>query len=416
MTIRAFVVILCALPAEVISTNNETVIEDPLAQDPNLEIVHLYKNQWPVGIAVSNTGRKFSCFPSGLDGDNTYTGNNGVFQVGELTSFDEETAWPDVETNSPPGGCLNFSGPFPVSVGDPDHFLSVQTVVCDKDDKLYVLDTGRCMYQNVVTDSTPGGPKIVIYDLNDNDALVQTITFDPRVLSAIGYPLDICIDEGRQIAYVSDGSPSGPNALLIIFLLTGEQYRRLDYDPSVTAVNGFLGWVWGSPVYQQRYSGSGIPIDAIFPTFGVDGVTVSSDKSTLYWSPFASRFLYCIDTETLLNLNASEADVSSAVRNKGEVGFAGGIASATDETVFAGQAENDGVTMYKRDTGFATLLVHDPRINFVDRFALLNDTIYFVVNQLMYTPLTYPGTDRRVKPYVLFAYPLDNGTNIGVGN
>lgn len=32
--------------------------------------------------------------------------------------------------------------------------------------------------------------------------------------------------------------------------------------------------------------------------------------------------------------------------------------------------------------------------------------LYFTVNQLVFGSLTYPGTDRRVKPFGLFRAPL----------
>lgn len=41
--------------------------------------------------------------------------------------------------------------------------------------------------------------------------------------------------------------------------------------------------------------------------------------------------------------------------------------------------------------------------------AVAGNSIYFTVNQLQNTPGTYPGTDRRQLPYVLFMTQLPNG-------
>lgn len=38
-------------------------ISDPGALGGPLEVVHLYNDQWPTGITVSRTGRKFSNYP-----------------------------------------------------------------------------------------------------------------------------------------------------------------------------------------------------------------------------------------------------------------------------------------------------------------------------------------------------------------
>ena len=48
------------------------------------------------------------------------------------------------------------------------------------------------------------------------------------------------------------------------------------------------------------------------------------------------------------------------------------------------------------------------------KFAVGEDGyLYFTVNQLVFSALTYPGTDRRVKPWALMRVPLpNNGTKV----
>lgn len=38
-----------------------------------------------------------------------YNGSNKVFTVGELTSLTNETAYPTLEMNHPPGGAINYT-------------------------------------------------------------------------------------------------------------------------------------------------------------------------------------------------------------------------------------------------------------------------------------------------------------------
>lgn len=70
---------------------------------PSLELVHQYYDQFPTGIAVSSTGRMFSCYPLGLDANNT------LYQVAELTDSTTEVPYPSAEFNYPPGGAVNYS-------------------------------------------------------------------------------------------------------------------------------------------------------------------------------------------------------------------------------------------------------------------------------------------------------------------
>ena len=53
-------------------------------------------------------------------------------------------------------------------------------------------------------------------------------------------------------------------------------------------------------------------------------------------------------------------------------------------------------------------------LTFAFKFAIGEDRyLYFTVNQLVFGALSYPGTDRRVKPWALMRVPLpDNGTKV----
>lgn len=59
--------------------------------------------------------------------------------------------------------------------------------------------------------------------------------------------------------------------------------------------------------------------------------------------------------------------------------------------------------------GSDNLFVRDPRINWVDTMSTsTSGYLYFTVNQLVFSPLTWPGTDRRKRPFALFRVPLLN--------
>lgn len=82
---------------------------DPGVYGPALELVHLYYDEFPTGIAVSSTGRKFSNYPGGLDGNDTYRGIGNKYTIAEIFSNNTERAYPSVEINHPPGGAINYT-------------------------------------------------------------------------------------------------------------------------------------------------------------------------------------------------------------------------------------------------------------------------------------------------------------------
>jgi len=79
----------------------ELLLRDPGVYGPALEVVHLYWDQFPTGIAVSKEGRRFSNYPGALDPNNTYRGTEPRYTIAELFPNNTERAFPSAEMNSP---------------------------------------------------------------------------------------------------------------------------------------------------------------------------------------------------------------------------------------------------------------------------------------------------------------------------
>lgn len=378
--------------------------------------------QWPTGITVSKNGRKFSCFPSGLDPTNTYNGLVPTFQVAELTGTSSETAYPNATYNMSPGGAVDPLNPT-LTKGDPNHLLGVQSVVIDETNILWILDTGRVISltdpARPMLKSQPGGPKLVAVDLATNQ-VIQTITFPSNVVYPESYLNDVRFDRrsnlsgisgGRGVAYITDSSVEGRNGLVIVDIGTGKSWRHLDNSPTVHAINGTVPFVYGAPMYQLV--GVMKPTDI---TFGADGIALSPDGATLYYSVIGGRFLYSVPT-ALLRAQGGNSDAAAvaAIQNLGEKGISDGLETDTTGIVYAGNAEQNAISMYDKSTGYATVFVRDPRINWVDTQAVgFDGYLYFTVNQLNDLFAIYPGTglplvDRRTRPFVCFRVKLPNG-------
>jgi hypothetical protein len=120
-----------------------------------LELIHAFSGPMPAGVSVSHGGRMFVNFPRwDRDEDVTTT-------VVELHNGDE-VSFPTAAWNQP------------ASKDDPTAFVSVQSIVVDPADRLWVLDTGRPEFER----ARAGGPKLVGIDLT-TDTVFRTITFRP---------------------------------------------------------------------------------------------------------------------------------------------------------------------------------------------------------------------------------------------
>ncbi|KAI4242143.1 MAG: hypothetical protein L6R40_004186 [Gallowayella cf. fulva] len=396
-------------------TASQQIASDPGRGGASLELVHLYNDLFPVGIAVSSTGRKFSTYARSLDP------NNIAYTVAELVSNNTERAYPSAEINTPPGGAINYTTTPPSGANYPNYFIGAQGVVIDSKDRLWILDTGRAATpEGINVPSTPGGPKLVGINLT-NDTIFQTILFPPDVAFSDSYINDIRFDlrpsvtaSGKGIAYITDSSQEGRNGIIIVDLGTGESWRHLDNTPEVRAQRGFLPFIWGEVVYSLPRPGQPITFAG---NFGADGIALSADGETLFWSAVGSRTLYSIPTERLRDRSlTSEIMAEASVVSRGEKGISDGLETDSNGLIYTGNFEDNAINVFNPANGTVQIFSRDPRLGWTDTFAVATDGyVYFTENQLWRTKSYYPGTDRRVKPYVLFrAKCPGNGTKVNL--
>ena len=360
---------------------------------------------------MSSSGRKFSSYARSLDP------NNIAYTVAELKGNNSETPYPSVEINSPPGGAINYTVSPAVGANYENYFIGVQSVVIDALDRLWILDTGRAAMQNGTNvPATPGGPKLVGIDLTTNQ-IIKTITFPPNVVFSDSYINDIRFDlrsslpgtSGQGVGYITDSSMEGRNGIVIVDLGNGESWRHLDNIPQVRPEPGFLPIIGGEPIYSLP-QGPNRPINYL-ASFGADGIALGADGATLYFSAVGSRDLYSVPTARLLDRSlTSELMAQQAVVSHGQKGVSDGLDADGNDLVYVGGFETNSINIFHPNNGTVTVFVRDPRISWADSLAVGDDGyLYFTVNQLQRTTMFYPGTDRRVKPFVLFRVPTPGG-------
>ena len=271
----------------------------------------------PEGVTVSHTGRIFVNFAR--------WGDDIPFTVAEVVRG-HAVAYPNPAVNDWPGRTLPNPNAFTDATADQTHFVSVQSVVVDPEDRLWVLDTGAPLLKNTV----PEGPKLVAINLQTNQ-IVKTILIPSAVCGTNCYLNDVRFDlrggnPGSQdpgtmvgshpaanpnkpapdpehptfgtpnaqgttdlpvqqrsmspihgTAYITDSSSEGPNAIIVVDLATGRSFRRLNQHSSVLSEDQFLMFAEGRPVYMTEPNK---PPKAV--NFAADGIAISNDGETLY--------------------------------------------------------------------------------------------------------------------------------------
>lgn len=405
---------LCALSATLLaSCSAQTILSDPGKSGPEVEIAHLYFDEWPTGIAVSSSGRKFSNYPPALDPRNVN------YTVAELIANNRERPFPNAAINSPPGGRINFTTVPPTGANYQDFLIGVQSVVVDPADRLWILDTGRAaLPDGTIVPASFGGPKLVGVDLRNN-SIFTTIIFTPTAAPSTSYLNDVRFDltpsltPSRQgVAYITDSSPEGTNAIVTVDLGTHEAWRHLSSIPAVHATPGFVPIIWGESVYTNS---SAPPHTIGNVNFGADGIALSADGATLYFATVGGRSLYSIPTARLRDRGPnSELLATAALAFHGDKGVSDGLETDSNGNIYIGSMEDNSIAIFTPSTGSLEVFVRDPRFSWTDTMAIGADGwLYFTENQLWLGPGYHGGVDRRVKPYVLFKVKLPgNGTKV----
>jgi sugar lactone lactonase YvrE len=362
-------------------------MSDQFASDEpygDLEVVATFTGPMPTGVTVSHAGRIFVNFPK--------WGDEVTATVAELREGDAQP-YPDQQWNSPAG------------VDDAEAFVSVQSVVVDPADRLWVLDTGSPMF----APTRPGGPKLVCVDLA-TDTVAQRIVFPAEVALPTTYLNDIRFDLRRGAAgtaFITDSASSGPNGIIVVDLASGEAWRRLHDHPSTKAepLADFRPLVEARPFLQRPADGPATPV-----SMGSDGIAISADGSRLYYCPLVSRRLYSVSVDALVDRSLDDDEVAATVTDEGDRGSAAdGLESDDAGRIYLTAYEQNAI-LRRHPDGRIETVVHDPRLLWPDTMSIGTDGfLYVTANQLHRQPTYQGGVDRRQRPYLLFRTRIDAG-------
>ena len=355
-------------------------------QDSNLELLATTSGPMPTGIAVSKSGRIFVNFPR--------WGDPVEFTVAEVKDG-KVVAYLNAEINK--------------AEGDPaKSFVSVQSVVIDEKDRLWILDTGSINFQP----HKPGGPKLVCIDLTQ-DKIIKTIDFSKgEAIHPKTYLNDIRFDLSREtggLGFITDSSDSGPNGIIVVDLDTGFSWRRLNDHPSTKAQPNFAPVVEGEPLMAR-------PPDEpeAYLKIGSDGIAISGDKETLFYCPLIGRNLYSVSVDALADRDKSEEDVAATVKDLGDRGYCSdGLETDAKGRLYLTNYEHNAIHVRDAGGGNDRILVKDPRVIWPDSMSAAADGfLYFTANQLNRQPRFHRGEDRRKPPYSLFRVPMEAGARM----
>ena len=164
------------------------------------------------GVACSPDGRVFVNFPRWTE--------DAPVSVAEVMKDGSLKPYPDDEWNAWRNANAAAGTMKPV-----DHFVCVQSVVCDGRGNLWVLDPAAPGLDKVL----PGGAKLVRIDLATNK-VAQVIKFGEDVALQGSYLNDVRFHPDGRTAFITDSGARG--SIVVVDLAKGTAHSRLDGHPS----------------------------------------------------------------------------------------------------------------------------------------------------------------------------------------
>lgn len=233
---------------------------------------------------------------------------------------------------------------------------------------LWALDMGFVAGE---AEAPAGGQKIVIYELGSG-RVVKRIALDGAADRKGSFLNDIAVDEARKIAYISDSglrsAPGNLAGIIVADFATGASRRVLHRHPSVLPEPGVKVMSHGQAVWP------GNPL-----TLGINGIALSPDARTLYWTVTTGTHAFSIDTDVLRAAAASAQKVAAAVKTIGDVGGnTDGIVTDDAGNLYITDVTRNGIVRFDPARKAMAVLATDDGISWPDTPAITPDG-YLVV-------------------------------------
>ena len=254
------------------------------------------------------------------------------------------TAFPSTEANS-------------ISADPRTHLRNVLGFYVDhRNGWLWALDQGFVAGEKT---APPEAQKIMIYALSDGK-LVQRIPLDSVADREGSFLNDIVVDEARRVAYIADSglrsAPDNQAGLIVVDAQRGTVRRVLNKHPALMPVAGLQVTSQGETVWP------GNPI-----ILGINGIALSPDQETLYWTVTTGTTARTIATAALRDPAMSERQLAAAIRTAGEVGGnSDGIVVDKHGALYITDVTHNGIVRYRPQSGQFTLLAADERVYWPD--------------------------------------------------
>ncbi len=285
------------------------------------------------------------------------------------------TAFPSVEGND-------------ATIAPAEHLRNVLGFYVDqRNGWLWALDMGFVAGEAT---APAGAQKLVVLAL-DTGRVVKSIALDGMADRSGSFLNDVVVDEVRRVAYISDSglrsAPKNMAGLVVVDFASGQARRVLSQHPSLMPEADAKVVSHGQEVWP------GNPL-----VLGINGIALSPDGATLYWTVTTGTNLWSLPTQLLRDAKTSDTQLASSVRNLDAVGGnTDGITVDKQGRVYITDVTRNGIVRYDPIAKTMRLLAADDGVHWPDTPAITPDgALVFTASALNdhFAGAVKPGQER----------------------
>lgn len=243
-------------------------------------------------------------------------------------------------------------------VNNPKGLKAVLGFEIDRNNVMWILDQGHVAGQP----SKPGDEKLILWDLTQNKEIQRYDFTDADTNKKCSFLNDVAVDNDSDFAYITDsGIFCNPlNGGLIVYDKKNNKAHRVLSNTKFTRnEENFFFNINGEPVLTNS------PM-----LTGADGVALSGDKRTLYWTNLTGNTLYSIPTKVLQDFSLSDADIEAQVKIETSLpSNTDGMTADRDNNLYMSGLTIDGLMKRDAQTGKISRFVYDPKMVWPDTLA-----------------------------------------------
>jgi sugar lactone lactonase YvrE len=270
--------------------------------------------------------------------------------------------------------------PFPSralnDIGNPQGLKAVLGFEIDRNDVMWILDQGHV----AGAPSGPGDEKLVGWDLKTGKEVARYEFSDADTDKKCSFLNDVAVDNDAGVVYISDsGIFCNPlKGGILVYDIKANKAKRVLSAPEWVNDEAFSFRIHGREVLKPK-EGKPNPMKT-----GADGIALSGDKSTLYWTNLTGQRLLALPTALIRDFAKSEDEVKRAVKVVATLpSNTDGMTADRDNNLYMTALTKNGIMKRDARSGSITMLAARDDISWPDTLAWgPGGSLYLVSNHL----------------------------------